>query len=98
MATDKDTPSFTGSPHTDQALAGFGAGIASTTFLHPLDLIKVRFQVDSARYSDKRPFLGGTIKSFQSIVHEEGVWRGLYRGVGPNMVGATLSWAFYFGW
>jgi Mitochondrial carrier protein len=28
----------------DQALAGFGAGLVSTVILHPLDVIKIRFQ------------------------------------------------------
>ncbi|KAL9547133.1 hypothetical protein MBANPS3_006314 [Mucor bainieri] len=98
MATASSTKSFTGSPHTDQALAGFGAGMVSTALLHPLDLIKIRFQVDSARYSEKRPVVGGTIRSFKAIVKDEGVWRGLYRGVTPNMAGATISWGFYFGW
>lgn len=28
----------------DQALAGFGAGLVSTGILHPLDVIKIRFQ------------------------------------------------------
>ncbi|GAA5812664.1 hypothetical protein MFLAVUS_006121 [Mucor flavus] len=98
MAGTKHTPSFTGSPHTDQALAGFGAGMISTALLHPLDLIKIRFQVDSARFSVKRPIIGGTIRSFKSIIADEGIWRGLYRGVTPNMAGATISWGFYFGW
>ncbi|CAO0799188.1 unnamed protein product [Mucor circinelloides] len=98
MATASSTKSFTGSPHTDQALAGFGAGMVSTALLHPLDLIKIRFQVDSARYSEKRPVVGGTIRSFKAIIKDEGVWRGLYRGVTPNMAGATFSWGFYFGW
>lgn len=42
--------------------------------------------------------VGGTIRSFKAIVKDEGVWRGLYRGVTPNMAGATISWGFYFGW
>ncbi|CAO3617015.1 unnamed protein product [Mucor hiemalis] len=72
--------------------------MVSTAFLHPLDLIKIQFQVDSARYSEKRPVIGGTIRSFKSIIKDEGVRRGLYRGVSPNMAGATFSWGFYFGW
>ncbi|KAI9476123.1 MAG: mitochondrial carrier domain-containing protein [Benjaminiella poitrasii] len=72
--------------------------MVTTALLHPLDLIKIRFQVNSARYSNKRSLLGGTVRSFKSIVSEEGVWRGLYRGVSPNMAGATFSWGFYFGW
>jgi hypothetical protein len=28
----------------DQALSGFGAGLISTAILHPLDVVKIRFQ------------------------------------------------------
>ncbi|KAI8085000.1 flavin-adenine dinucleotide transporter [Halteromyces radiatus] len=93
-----DTKSFTASTHMDQALAGFGAGLISTTILHPLDVIKIRFQVDAAKHSTKRPLIGGTIKSFRDIIQHEGVFRGLYRGVSPSVAGATASWGFYFWW
>ncbi|KAL0091571.1 mitochondrial carrier domain-containing protein [Phycomyces blakesleeanus] len=42
--------------------------------------------------------MGGTIKAFKSILANEGFTRGLYRGVGPNMAGATASWGLYFWW
>lgn len=35
----------------DQALAGFTAGLISTTILHPLDVIKIRFQGNINIYS-----------------------------------------------
>lgn len=38
---------FTGSTAGDQALAGFSAGAVSTVLLHPLDLVKTRFQSGS---------------------------------------------------
>ncbi|ORX62711.1 mitochondrial carrier [Hesseltinella vesiculosa] len=91
-----DTKSFTSSPHMDQALAGFTAGMISTTFTHPLDMIKIRFQVDASKRSDKRPWLGGTIRSFRNIMSNEGGIAGLYRGVTPSALGAAASWGFYF--
>lgn len=54
--------------------------------------------VDAAKHSAKRPLIGGTIKSFKDIVQQEGVFRGLYRGVSPSVAGATASWGFYFWW
>ncbi|KAI8924752.1 mitochondrial carrier domain-containing protein [Entophlyctis helioformis] len=39
--------SFTGSTATDQAIAGFTAGSVSAAVLHPLDLIKTRYQGSS---------------------------------------------------
>ncbi|KAK0042146.1 mitochondrial folate transporter/carrier, partial [Biomphalaria pfeifferi] len=42
-----------------------------------------------------RPQYRGVIDAFRSIVHSEG-WKGLYRGVTPNVTGAGLSWGLYF--
>lgn len=39
-----DMPTLTGSKAMDQAVAGFVAGAVTTLLLHPLDLIKTRFQ------------------------------------------------------
>ncbi|GJJ75942.1 hypothetical protein EMPS_08300 [Entomortierella parvispora] len=85
--------SYTGSVATDQALAGFSGGAVSTIFLHPLDLIKTRFQVNA---SQAAPRIGGTLRSFQQIYRSEGFRNGLYRGLTPNFAGATVSWGLYF--
>ncbi|KAG0257742.1 hypothetical protein BG011_003768 [Mortierella polycephala] len=85
--------SYTGSVATDQALAGFTGGAVSTIFLHPLDLIKTRFQVNA---SQAAPKIGGTLRSFQQIYRSEGFRHGLYRGLTPNFAGATVSWGLYF--
>ncbi|KAG0245245.1 hypothetical protein BGW41_002714 [Actinomortierella wolfii] len=85
--------SFTGSVATDQALAGFTGGAVSTILLHPLDLIKTRFQVNASHSSPK---LGGTFRSFVQIYRDEGFRHGLYRGLTPNFAGATVSWGLYF--
>ncbi|KAI1318970.1 hypothetical protein EDD11_005404 [Mortierella claussenii] len=85
--------SYTGSVATDQALAGFTGGAVSTICLHPLDLIKTRFQVNA---SQAAPRIGGTLRSFQQIYRTEGLRHGLYRGLTPNFAGATISWGLYF--
>ncbi|KAF9949945.1 hypothetical protein BGZ72_008309 [Mortierella alpina] len=85
--------SYTGSVATDQALAGFTGGAVSTIFLHPLDLIKTRFQVNATQAA---PRFGGTLRSFQQIYRSEGFRHGLYRGLTPNFAGATVSWGLYF--
>ncbi|KAF9363202.1 hypothetical protein BGX34_004666 [Mortierella sp. NVP85] len=85
--------SYTGSVATDQALAGFTGGAVSTVFLHPLDLIKTRFQVNASKGG---PRIGGTFRSFQEIYRNEGFRHGLYRGLTPNFAGATVSWGLYF--
>ncbi|KAI8914278.1 mitochondrial carrier domain-containing protein [Gorgonomyces haynaldii] len=80
--------SFSWSPATDQAIAGFIAGASSTIVLHPMDLIKNRFQINENK---NHSFTSTGL----SIVKREGL-RGLYRGLGPNFWGATCSWGFYF--
>jgi solute carrier family 25 folate transporter 32 len=61
--------------------------------MHPLDLLKVKFQV--ATTTPK----GGVGKqiwySLKDIKQQEG-WMGLYRGVGPNIAGNASSWGLYF--
>ncbi|KAL1920489.1 uncharacterized protein VTP21DRAFT_866 [Calcarisporiella thermophila] len=88
--------SLTGHPDLDQGIAGFGAGAISTILLHPLDLIKTRFQVEESRRGVKRAKIGGTFRAFRSILKEEGFQKGLYRGLSPNFAGATTSWGLYF--
>ncbi|KAH9491936.1 hypothetical protein Btru_026817 [Bulinus truncatus] len=77
--------------------AGVLGGVVSSIALHPLDLIKVRFQVDEGpgHATVTRPQYRGVIDAFRAIVQTEG-WKGLYRGVTPNVTGAGLSWGFYF--
>ncbi|KAI9360003.1 mitochondrial carrier domain-containing protein [Zopfochytrium polystomum] len=79
-----------------QGVAGFIAGAVSTGILHPLDLIKTRFQVDE---SNRRGAYGfrGTIIGLQTIFLQEGT-RGMYRGISANLAGSTLSWGLYFWW
>ncbi|CAG8594318.1 11309_t:CDS:2, partial [Dentiscutata heterogama] len=89
--------SFLGNPALDHAVAGFTAGAVSTIILHPLDLVKTRFQADDSIKSLSRRHFGATFNALSSIVHKEGII-GLYRGVSPNLAGSTASWGFYFYW
>ncbi|KAJ5302042.1 hypothetical protein N7508_006905 [Penicillium antarcticum] len=93
-----------------ETLAGFTAGIVSTLSLHPLDLVKTRLQgklfstldpmmrliwtssVD--RSSSSR--LGNSLRIIREISHHEGGFAAFYRGLAPNLVGNSTSWALYF--
>ncbi|ELT88873.1 hypothetical protein CAPTEDRAFT_174218 [Capitella teleta] len=80
--------------------AGVSGGVVSTLVLHPLDLIKVRFQVNegpvgSSSIPTERPQYRGTLDAARSIIRQNGI-RGLYQGVTPNVAGAGASWGFYF--
>ncbi|KAB5590191.1 Mitochondrial folate transporter/carrier [Ceratobasidium theobromae] len=87
-------PSFFPTPAIDNAVAGLGAGTAAVLCIHPLDLLRIRLQVATSKPVSKNPLV--TIwSSLTKIKAEHGV-RGLYRGVGTNLVGNATSWAGYF--
>ena len=87
--------------------------------MHPLDLVKVRFQLSetpSTSTSSSTSAVMGSIKGKEKALPELGGrarfgtgvyraledavkvdgWRGLYRGLGPNLVGGASSWGLYF--
>jgi solute carrier family 25 (mitochondrial folate transporter), member 32 len=73
-------------------VSGFVAGVASTLFLTPLDVVKLRLQVtESAKPDAKFRFF----RIFGGIVKYEGVI-GLYAGLAPAVVGSAVSWGGYF--
>ena len=70
-------------------VAGFAAGVASTTLLLPLDVIKVRLQVHEGRERL------GALRALRGILRYEGM-RGLYVGWTPAVIGSAVSWGGYF--
>ncbi|KAJ7929114.1 mitochondrial carrier domain-containing protein [Mycena leptocephala] len=86
-------PSFFSSSAYDHAVAGIGAGTVAVLCMNPLDLLKVKFQVATTNST------GGVGKqiwySLRDIQRQEG-WKGLYRGLGPNIAGNASSWGLYF--
>ncbi|KAH0355854.1 hypothetical protein KCU83_g1544, partial [Aureobasidium melanogenum] len=82
------------SPSLIETVAGFSAGIISTLVVHPFDVVKTRLQVDPSTSSH----LGDSVRIVKNIVKNEGGYSALYRGLMPNMVGNSVSWALYFLW
>lgn len=81
-------------PYAVEAVSGLTAGLLSTLCVHPLDLIKTRLQLD--RRADA-PRLGSSLAVARHVLVREGAgWRGLYRGLSPNVVGNMTSWGLYF--
>ena len=84
-------------------VAGVSAGGVATFALHPLDLIKTRFQVNDARSKITSKSLEATVvpryksvfNAFRSIVKQEGL-KSLYQGVDAAMFGSAVSWGLYF--
>ncbi|XP_001361631.5 mitochondrial folate transporter/carrier [Drosophila pseudoobscura] len=96
-------PAATGSPKKfnvlahfkyEHLVAGVSGGVASTIILHPLDLIKIRFAVNDGRTATV-PQYRGLGSAFTTIFRQEG-FRGLYKGVTPNVWGSGSSWGLYF--
>lgn len=79
-------------------VAGSTAGITSTLILHPLDLVKTRFQVNEGIKTSSRsgvPSYTSTYNAFRTIASKEGI-RALYQGVPTAMLGSGVSWGLYF--
>lgn len=82
-------------PSLVEIVAGFSAGIVSTLAVHPFDVVKTRLQVDQS-FENVRA--GGSIHIARDIWKKEGFFHGYYRGLTPNIVGNSVSWALYFMW
>ncbi|CAH1776198.1 unnamed protein product [Owenia fusiformis] len=83
----------------EHLFAGVSGGVISTLTLHPLDLVKVRFQVNEGLLAQgintHRPQYKGIVDALRTIRKTEGI-KGLYQGVVPNCWGAGTAWGFYF--
>ncbi|KAJ2799106.1 mitochondrial FAD carrier protein flx1 [Coemansia guatemalensis] len=86
---------FFGSLALDHAASGVGGAVASTAAFHPLDLVKIRLQVDTA--SHKEATMGRAVRAARHVVSTDGI-TGLYRGLGANLAGNSASWGLYFAW
>jgi len=81
-------------------ISGVLGGAGSTILLYPLDLVKVRLQVNEDPISNKK---GAPItrqrrtilSTIRGVVRHEGI-AGLYQGLTPALLGSTLSWGGYF--
>ncbi|KAG2197702.1 hypothetical protein INT47_007936 [Mucor saturninus] len=76
------------------SIAGAGAGIISSVVTCPLDVVKTRLQ-NQGRQEVGVVEYKGTVGTLKRIRLEEG-FRGLYRGLGPTVVGYLPTWAIYF--
>ncbi len=75
-------------------IAGFFGGSASTVLLFPLDLVKVRLQVNE-KSGGKGIHTRSIVHTLRGVVRHEGLV-GLYQGLGPALLGSSVSWGGYF--
>ncbi|GJF00275.1 mitochondrial carrier [Phanerochaete sordida] len=74
-------------------LAGAGGGLAASIATCPLDVIKTKLQAQQVRSGQKG--YQGIVDTVKNIVKYDG-FRGLYRGLGPTILGYLPTWAIYF--
>ncbi|VDB84623.1 unnamed protein product [Peniophora sp. CBMAI 1063] len=74
-------------------IAGAGGGLVASIATCPLDVIKTKLQAQAAAHGHKDYLnVSGTVRQ---IIHYNGL-RGLYRGLGPTILGYLPTWAIYF--
>lgn len=74
-------------------LAGAGAGLVSSVVTCPLDVVKTRLQAQVSRKGAAD--YEGVKETINRIWKSAGV-RGLYRGLGPTVLGYLPTWGIYF--
>lgn len=84
------------------ALAGAVGGFTSGIVTCPLDVIKTKLQaqgglnaVDGSRYVGHPRMYKGLVGTASVIWRDEGL-RGMYRGLGPIILGYLPTWAVWF--
>ncbi|OWM66409.1 folate transporter 1, chloroplastic isoform X2 [Punica granatum] len=78
----------------ENATAGALAGFATVAIMHPLDVVRTRFQANDGRVSNL-PTYKNTAQALFTIARSEGL-RGLYAGFYPSVLGSSISWGLYF--
>jgi solute carrier family 25 folate transporter 32 len=74
-------------------LAGAGAGLVASIVTCPLDVVKTRLQAQAQARNAKD--YEGVKATVSRILKQSGV-RGLYRGLGPTILGYLPTWGIYF--
>uniref|UniRef100_A0A7C8YY22 Folate transporter 1, chloroplastic n=1 Tax=Opuntia streptacantha TaxID=393608 RepID=A0A7C8YY22_OPUST len=78
----------------ENAAAGAIAGFATVAVMHPLDVVRTRFQVNDGRILNL-PTYKNTPHALLTIARSEGL-RGLYAGFYPAVLGSSVSWGLFF--
>jgi len=77
-------------------VAGGAGGMSAVLSGHPFDTIKVRLQTMPMPKLGERPMYTGMWDCVAKTVKYEGVFKGLYKGMGAPLVGVTPIFALSF--
>lgn len=93
LGTDEATskPKQMGVKRRNYLIAGSIAGSVPAILLHPLDLVKIRYQAND---TSAKPYRS-VRHAFSDIVKVEG-WRALFQGLSPALLGNCVSTGLYF--
>ncbi|KAI0770526.1 mitochondrial NAD transporter [Fomes fomentarius] len=81
------------SKSANSMIAGAGGGLVASVATCPLDVIKTKLQAQRAVHGHEA--YQGVVATVQNIVKHDGI-RGMYRGLGPTILGYLPTWAIYF--
>ena len=72
-----------------KVIAGLTAGAIAAAMFNPTDILKIRFQADQAG-KGQAPRYKSLMDAVVKIIKNEGLFGGLYKGVGTTMIRAAL--------
>ncbi|KAF5340669.1 hypothetical protein D9611_007457 [Ephemerocybe angulata] len=82
-----------GAWNANSMIAGAGGGLVASIATCPLDVVKTKLQAQRAVAGQEG--YQGTVATVKTILRENGL-KGLYRGLGPTILGYLPTWAIYF--
>eukprot|EP00055_Hartaetosiga_balthica_P002800 m.139699 g.139699 ORF g.139699 m.139699 type:complete len:375 (-) comp23838_c0_seq1:61-1185(-) len=85
---------FALTPFKINIIAGAGSGVVNSLLCSPLDVAKLRQQLQGAYLPPSQRY-NGVISTLRIIYQEEGL-RGWFRGIRPSLMTLPLFWAIYF--
>jgi len=93
MVADPHSTHHSWSSSRNSIVAGAAAGFVSSVVTCPLDVIKTKLQAQKTPVG--APGYLGITGTTRDILLRDG-FKGLYRGLGPTMLGYLPTWAIYF--